>query len=70
MHQRASGAGGGHPAAGNVLFTCALGNPALRWDKTTIGRQTTWPGIGHMAKQGEGFHYVAEPLQMESVVGL
>jgi glyoxylase-like metal-dependent hydrolase (beta-lactamase superfamily II) len=23
-----------------------------------------WPGIGHVAKSGEGFHYVPEPMQM------
>ena len=23
-----------------------------------------WPGIGHVAKTGEGFHYVPEPMQM------
>jgi glyoxylase-like metal-dependent hydrolase (beta-lactamase superfamily II) len=23
-----------------------------------------WPGLGHFAKQGDGFHYVAEPMQM------
>jgi glyoxylase-like metal-dependent hydrolase (beta-lactamase superfamily II) len=23
-----------------------------------------WPGIGHFAKQGDGFRYVAEPMQM------
>jgi len=23
-----------------------------------------WPGIGHFAKQGDGFRYVAEPMQL------
>jgi glyoxylase-like metal-dependent hydrolase (beta-lactamase superfamily II) len=23
-----------------------------------------WPGIGHIAKTGEGFHYIPEPMQM------
>jgi glyoxylase-like metal-dependent hydrolase (beta-lactamase superfamily II) len=23
-----------------------------------------WPGVGHVAKTGEGFHYVPEPMQM------
>jgi hypothetical protein len=23
-----------------------------------------WPGIGHLAKQGDGFRYVAEPMQL------
>jgi glyoxylase-like metal-dependent hydrolase (beta-lactamase superfamily II) len=23
-----------------------------------------WPGIGHFAKRGDGFHYVAEPMQL------
>ncbi len=23
-----------------------------------------WPGIGHVVKTGEGFHYIAEPMQM------
>ena len=23
-----------------------------------------WPGVGHIAKTGEGFHYVPEPMQM------
>jgi hypothetical protein len=23
-----------------------------------------WPGIGHIAKTGEGFHYVPEPRQL------
>ncbi len=23
-----------------------------------------WPGIGHFAKQGDGFHYVAAPMQL------
>ena len=26
-----------------------------------------WPGIGHVAKAGEGFHYIPAPMQMESV---
>ncbi|CUT09605.1 hypothetical protein BF49_0685 [Bradyrhizobium sp.] len=23
-----------------------------------------WPGYGHVAKAGEGFHYCPEPMQM------
>ena len=23
-----------------------------------------WPGIGHFAKQGDGFRYVAEPMRL------
>jgi hypothetical protein len=23
-----------------------------------------WPGYGHVAKNGEGFHYYPEPMQM------
>ena len=23
-----------------------------------------WPGYGHVGKQGEGFHYIAEPMVM------
>jgi hypothetical protein len=23
-----------------------------------------WPGIGHLTKQGDGFHYVPEPMQL------
>jgi glyoxylase-like metal-dependent hydrolase (beta-lactamase superfamily II) len=23
-----------------------------------------WPGIGHFAKRGDGFHYEAEPMQL------
>jgi hypothetical protein len=23
-----------------------------------------WPGVGHVVKSGEGFHYVPEPMQM------
>ena len=23
-----------------------------------------WPGVGHVAKSGEGFHYIAQPMQM------
>jgi hypothetical protein len=23
-----------------------------------------WPGIGHFAKQGDCFHFVAEPMQV------
>jgi hypothetical protein len=23
-----------------------------------------WPGLGHLAKQGDGFRYVPAPLQM------
>ncbi|MGC2025522.1 MAG: MBL fold metallo-hydrolase, partial [Bradyrhizobium sp.] len=23
-----------------------------------------WPGVGHIAKTAEGFHYVPEPMQM------
>jgi glyoxylase-like metal-dependent hydrolase (beta-lactamase superfamily II) len=23
-----------------------------------------WPGVGHVAKSGEGFHYIPEPMQM------
>ena len=23
-----------------------------------------WPGIGHVVKTGEGFHYIPEPMQM------
>ena len=29
-----------------------------------------WPGIGHVAKAGDGFHYFPEPAQMQSVTGL
>ena len=29
-----------------------------------------WPGLGHVATAGEGFHYVPEPVQMQSVTGL
>ncbi|MDP9095182.1 MAG: MBL fold metallo-hydrolase [Pseudomonadota bacterium] len=29
-----------------------------------------WPGIGHVAKAGDGFHYYPEPAQMQSVTGL
>lgn len=29
-----------------------------------------WPGIGHVAKQGEGFHYFPAPPQMEAVSNL
>jgi hypothetical protein len=24
-----------------------------------------WPGIGHFAKRGDGFHYEAEPMQLQ-----
>jgi hypothetical protein len=24
-----------------------------------------WPGIGHVARQGEGFRYFPEPMKME-----
>ena len=24
-----------------------------------------WPGVGHVAKQGEGFRYFAAPMQMQ-----
>ena len=24
----------------------------------------SWPGIGHFAKRGDGFHYVAAPMQL------
>jgi hypothetical protein len=23
-----------------------------------------WPGVGHVVKTGDGFHYIAEPMQM------
>jgi hypothetical protein len=23
-----------------------------------------WPGIGHVAKTGDGFHYIPEPMNM------
>jgi hypothetical protein len=23
-----------------------------------------WPGIGHVAKSGDGFHYIPQPMQM------
>ena len=26
-----------------------------------------WPGLGHVAKAGDGFHYIPAPMQMESV---
>ena len=29
-----------------------------------------WPGIGHVAKAGDGFHYFPEPQQMEAVSAL
>jgi glyoxylase-like metal-dependent hydrolase (beta-lactamase superfamily II) len=29
-----------------------------------------WPGIGHVSKAGDGFHYHPEPAQMQSVTGL
>ena len=28
-----------------------------------------WPGIGHIAKQGEGFHYYPAPMVMQEVPG-
>jgi hypothetical protein len=29
-----------------------------------------WPGIGHVSKEGEGFHYFPLPVQMETVGSL
>ena len=29
-----------------------------------ISYHFAWPGFGHVVKTGEGFHYIAEPLQM------
>jgi hypothetical protein len=23
-----------------------------------------WPGYGHVVKNGDGFHYIAEPMQI------
>ena len=31
---------------------------------TALVYHMPWPGIGHFAKQGDGFRYVAEPMQM------
>src|ERR1700716_25821 len=30
----------------------------------TLVYHLPWPGIGHLAKRGDGFHYVPEPMQM------
>jgi len=31
---------------------------------TTLVYHLPWPGIGHLAKRGDGFHYVPEPMQL------
>jgi hypothetical protein len=28
------------------------------------GLPLPWPGIGHLTKRGDGFHYVPEPMQL------
>jgi hypothetical protein len=30
----------------------------------TLVYHLPWPGIGHLAKQGDGFHYIPEPMQL------
>jgi len=30
----------------------------------TLVYHLPWPGIGHLAKRGDGFHYVPEPMQL------
>ena len=31
---------------------------------TALVYHMPWPGIGHFAKQGDGFRYVAEPMRL------
>jgi hypothetical protein len=31
---------------------------------TIIAHHFAWPGYGHVAKAGEGFHYYPEPMVM------
>ena len=30
----------------------------------TLVYHLPWPGIGHLTKRGDGFHYVPEPMQL------
>ena len=46
--------------AGENCSTCS------RRNKTPVmSYHFAWPGYGHVAKTGDGFHYYPEPMKME-----
>jgi hypothetical protein len=52
------------PLAGGITRLKALGMLADQ-RIAVLAYHFPWPGVGHVARQGEGFRYYPEPMKME-----